>query len=413
MEEWKEYKLGELYDVHNGLSKGGKFFGSGYPFLSFKTVFNNYFLPPVLPDLVQSNEKEQGGYDIKRGDVFVTRTSETPEELGMSSVALKDYPFATYNGFTKRLRPKNLSLIYPEFIGYYLRSRKFRGLFYGLASSMSTRASLANGDLLGMKVFLPSLETQKRIAGILKSLDDKIEANRRINENLEQQAQALFKSWFVDFEPFKDQPFVESELGMIPQGWRVEKLGALCNCVLGGTPSRNNPEYWNGDIAWINSGEVNNFRITKPSEYISEEGLKHSATKLLPKKTTVLAITGATLGQVSLLEIDSCANQSVIGVLENKNYPYSFIYPLINERIEELMSHMTGGAQQHINKNNVEGLEVIMPPQNVMELFNKKTMSLYELIGNYCIENDRLAELRDTLLPHLMSGELNVSDIII
>lgn len=189
MEEWKEYKLGDLYDVHNGLSKGGKFFGSGYPFLSFKTVFNNYFLPPVLPDLVQSDEKEQNGYNIKRGDVFVTRTSETSEELGMSSVALKDYPFATYNGFTKRLRPKDPSLVFPEFIGYYLRSTKFRNLFYGLASSMSTRASLANGDLLGIKVFLPSYETQERIAWILKSLDDKIELNRRINENLEQQAQ--------------------------------------------------------------------------------------------------------------------------------------------------------------------------------------------------------------------------------
>lgn len=165
MEEWKEYKLGDLYDVHNGLSKGGKFFGSGYPFLSFKTVFNNYFLPPVLPDLVQSDEKEQNGYNIKRGDVFVTRTSETSEELGMSSVALKDYPFATYNGFTKRLRPKDPSLVFPEFIGYYLRSTKFRNLFYGLASSMSTRASLANGDLLGIKVFLPSYETRKELLG--------------------------------------------------------------------------------------------------------------------------------------------------------------------------------------------------------------------------------------------------------
>ena len=200
------------------------------------------------------------------------------------------------------------------------------------------------------------------------------------------------------------------EIGRIPKGWRVEKLGTLCNCLLGGTPSRNNPDYWNGDIAWINSGEVNMFRITKPSEYITEEGLKRSATKLLPKKTTVLAITGATLGQVSLLEIDSCANQSVIGVLENESYPYSFIYPLIKERIEELMSHMTGGAQQHINKNNVEGLDVIVPPQNIMEQYNKIAMPLYELIGKCCIENDRLAELRDTLLPKLMSGEINVNN---
>ena len=102
---WNSVKLGELYTVHNGLSKGSKFFGSGYPFLTFSTVFNNYFIPPELDSFVQSSEAERQNYSIKRGDVFVTRTSETSDELGMSCVALKDYPNATYNGFTKRMRP--------------------------------------------------------------------------------------------------------------------------------------------------------------------------------------------------------------------------------------------------------------------------------------------------------------------
>ena len=154
MEEWKEYKLGDLYEVHNGLSKGGNFFGSGFPFLSFTIVFNNFFLPQTLSDLVQTSEKERNNFDIKRGDIFITRTSETAEELGMSCVALKDYPNATYNGFTKRLRPVS-DIVVPEFIGYYLRSPKFRNLFYGLASSMSTRASLANSELLNKTVSIP------------------------------------------------------------------------------------------------------------------------------------------------------------------------------------------------------------------------------------------------------------------
>ena len=158
MEEWKEYKLGEIYTVHNGLSKGGKFFGSGYPFLSFSTVFRNYFLPKDLSNLVQSTEKEQANFDIKKGDVFITRTSESADELGMSSVALRDYPLATYNGFTKRLRPKSEVEIEPKYIGYYLRSPKFRNNFYRLTSSMSTRASLSNADLLNMILpFLSSL----------------------------------------------------------------------------------------------------------------------------------------------------------------------------------------------------------------------------------------------------------------
>ena len=139
--------------------------------------------------------------------------------------------------------------------------------------------------------------------------------------------------------------------------------------------------------------------------------MKNSATKLLPKKTTVLAITGATLGQVSLLEIDTCANQSVIGVLENDRIPYEFVYPLINDRIGELCSHMTGGAQQHINKNNVEQLNIIVPPTDVIVRYKAKVSPTFTLIGNNCVESQDISSLRDTLLPRLMSGSLKLEEI--
>ena len=223
-----------------------------------------------------------------------------------------------------------------------------------------------------------------------------------INDNLEQQAQAVFKSWFVDFQPFG---------GELPSSWTNEKLGNICNCVLGGIPSRSKPEYWNGTIPWINSGEVNNFRIIRPSETITELGLSKSATKLLPAKTTVIAITGATLGQLSLLEIDACANQSVIGIIPNSNYPYEYIYPLIKQKINELTAHKTGGAQQHINKQNVENLDILVPTTNALEKYCNTVHHLYEMITNTCFENEHLASLRDRLLPKLMSGELDISDI--
>ena len=167
--KWEKVKLGELYEVHNGLSKAGKFFGEGYPFLTFSTVFNNYFIPKQITDLVQSTEKEQESYSIRRGDVFVTRTSETSDELGMSCVALKDYPMATYNGFTKRMRPIT-NRVFPEYIGYYMRLPSFRDEFRAF-STMTTRASLRNEDLLGLEVKLPSIEIQKQIADILSAYD--------------------------------------------------------------------------------------------------------------------------------------------------------------------------------------------------------------------------------------------------
>ena len=225
---------------------------------------------------------------------------------------------------------------------------------------------------------------------------------KTVNDNLQQQAQAIFKSWFVDFEPFG---------GVIPNDWKQTKLGDSCNCILGGTPSRNKSEYWNGSIPWINSGEVNKFRIIKPSETITNLGLEKSATKLLPAKTTVLAITGATLGQVSLLEIDACANQSVVGIIPNDNLPYEYIYPLIKQNIAELISHQTGGAQQHINKQNVENLDIVIPAYTHLMKYQNTVCGIYEMIANNCFENDRLSSVRDTLLPKLMSSELDVSDI--
>ena len=213
------------------------------------------------------------------------------------------------------------------------------------------------------------------------------------NRNLEQQILALFSNLIN-----------EPATG-------YNRLGNICKCVLGGTPDRSKPEYWNGDIPWINSGKVNDFRITTPSEQITEEGLKRSATKLLPSKTTVLAITGATLGQVSLLEINACANQSVIGVIGNERIPYTFIHPFINAQIGELMAHQTGGAQQHINKQNVEDLPIPIYTQVKMLEYDAVTRPLFDAISCNCFESLRLATLRDTLLPKLMSGEIDVSEV--
>ena len=223
-----------------------------------------------------------------------------------------------------------------------------------------------------------------------------------LNDNLQEQAHAIYHNWFVEYSPFG---------GIAPACWKHTTLGSVAQCLLGGTPSREKPDYWGGNIPWINSGAVNLFRITKPSELITELGLRKSATKLLPIKTTVIAITGATLGQVSLLEISACANQSVVGIVPTPELPYEFIYPLINNKIKELMSRQTGGAQQHINKQNVEDLPICVPNAEVMDNYRALVSDMYAMIASLCYENDRLTALRDALLPKLMSGEIAVSDI--
>ncbi|MBZ6065299.1 restriction endonuclease subunit S, partial [Aeromonas schubertii] len=211
---WKTTKLLDHYDIRSGLSKPAKDFGSGYPFLTFKDVFYNYFTPDILGDLVQSNDKERASSSVKRGDVFLTRTSETMHELGMSCVALQDYENSTFNGFCKRLRPHKESELVPEYVGYYLRSPKFRQSMLAF-STMSTRASLNNEMIGRLEISYPSKNEQLKIAKILKTLDDKVALNLQINQTLEQMAQTLFKSWFVDFDPVVDNAL---DAGFFEQG---------------------------------------------------------------------------------------------------------------------------------------------------------------------------------------------------
>ena len=374
--EWNKTALSEIASFTTGkLNSNASVENGKYPFFtcSPETLRINDYAFDQAAILLAGNNAE-GNFNIK----FYS---------GKFNAYQRTYVFSAKNNC-------NLKYLY-----YSLRLclDNFKRISQGTATKFLT-AKILNS----FEIMLPSIDTQKRIAAILSAIDDKIELNTAINENLEQQAQAIFKSWFVDFEPFG---------GYIPSNWTQTTLGNVCVCELGGTPSRAKSEYWNGSIPWINSGEINNFRIIKPSETITDLGLNKSATKLLPSKTTVIAITGATLGQVSLLEIASCANQSVVGVVPNERIPYEFIYPYIKAHIQELISHQTGGAQQHINKQNVESLPIIVPTEDSFKKYVDFVGGLYFAIANNCFENERLAELRDSLLPKLMNGEIDVSRV--
>ncbi|TLQ07965.1 restriction endonuclease subunit S [Lactococcus cremoris] len=276
--------------------------------------------------------------------------------------------------------------IIPEYLYYKLKTFDLANMNVG-----SAVPSLTTAILNPIEFELPPIEVQSEIAKTLGVLDKKIESNKEINHHLEQMIHLNFSNYFSN------------------KSYEKKALGEICSVTLGGTPSRSKVEYWNGTIPWINSGEINKFRIISPSEHITELGLVKSSTKLLPKHTTVLAITGATLGQVSLLEIDSCSNQSVVGVQPSEELPYTFIYPFIVNKIHQLIAKQTGGAQQHINKGNVEELSVPLYTSNTIEEYNSIVEPIFNKISNNCFENERLIMLRDSLLPKLMSGELSVT----
>ena len=160
-------------------------------------------------------------------------------------------------------------------------------------------------------------------------------------------------------------------------------------------------EYWNGNIAWINSGKVNDFRITSESEFITDKGLRGSATKMLPIHTVVLAITGATLGQESITLLECCANQSVVGILETPDFPYQLIHPLIKESMRELLRNQGGGAQPHINKDDVGSIVFNPPDKASIDNYVAEVNPFFLTIESNCHEIDRLNDLKEALITKL------------
>ena len=291
-----------------------------------------------------------------------------------------------------KITPKEIN---PYYLYKYITSNKFQKEISNNIGG-SGQPTIPMKTIRVLPISVPSRCNQTKIAKILKNIDDKIKLNNEINNNLHDLCNNLY---------FK----LVSQLNDTNSS--VESIKNVAKCVLGGTPSRTKKDYWNGSINWINSGEINKFRIIKASEKITELGLNKSSTTLLPRGTTVLAITGATLGQVSRLEIDSCANQSVIGIITNKKELNNYIYLSILNSINDLVLKQTGGAQQHIKKNDVETHEIIVPSTELISQFDEIIRPLFDQISVNCFEVNKLEQLRDTLLPKLMNGEIDLDSI--
>jgi type I restriction enzyme S subunit len=408
MKKWKEILLVDYYDISSGLSKPASEFGEGFPFLSFKDVFHNFFVPEELTELVKSNPKEQLNCSIKRGDIFLTRTSEKAEELGMSSVALKDYPNSTFNGFTKRLRPKKNSSILPEFVGFYLRSSKFRADVSAF-SNLITRASLNNDNISRLKISLPELPVQQKIASILLAYNKSIENNVRRIQLLEDLAQKYFDCEYsnLNTSETKLENLIEFEIG---GGWGEDKQSdeyPVAAFVIRGT-----------DIDKIPYGEINNvpFRYHKNSNFDSRK---------LFDGDIIFEVSGGSQDQgvgKSLLinnfllrqfEYDGiCASFCKLvrpKERELSNFLFLFLRYIRKKRITEIFEIRS--ASNIINYNwsaFIKFQSIKTADKSFLAKLNSFIDPIYSEIYNLGNQIRILKQSRDILLPKLMTGQIKV-----
>jgi type I restriction enzyme, S subunit len=416
MGEWPRISLTELFEIRSGISKKADQFGQGYPFLSFKEVFNNYFVPKKLEQLVLTSEKEQEAFSVRRGDVFLTRTSETVDELGMSCVALQDYPKATFNGFTKRLRPKGEGILHPEFVGFYLRSPDFRQDILAFSNLMSTRASLNNEMISRLNIRVPSLSEQRAIAAVLSALDDKIELNRRMNETLEGMARAIFKDWFVDFGPTRAkqevrsgsaatgneimqgrEPYLAPEIWSlfpdlldengVPEGWKMVKAATVLNRLRCRRRFRKKDVKINGSIPIFEQGAGILL------------GYHDGEAEFLASLENPIFIFGDHTCVTKLSCRPFSISQNVIP-LEGKKHSSIWTYYAIRELqiFQEYKRHWS----DLIEKTLAE------PSPDLSIKFSELVSPMVHKIEKNELESRTLAQTRDLLLPKLMSGEIRV-----
>ena len=404
--EWKEVTLGELGTIVGGATpstKNPSFYDGNIPWLTPKdlSVNSNKYILRGERNITEAGFKSCSCKILPKGSVLFS--SRAP--IGYVAIAAND--MCTNQGFKSVIPNEETD---SEFLYYILKYNKD---YIASQGSGTTFAEVSGKTMKDIEVVVPKeKEDQRRIASILSSLDRKIELNNKINADLEEMAQAIFKNWFVDFEPFKDGKFVDSELGMIPDGWKVGRLDEIADVVGGSTPSKAKPEYYTQKgIAWLTPKDLSNHPAVYTSRGeidITEEGYNSTSTKLMPKGT-ILFTSRAPIGYISIAQNDICTNQGFKSLVPKKAGT-CFLYCFLKYVTPEIENKSTGSTFKEASGALMKSLQVIMPEQKVFEDFEEIVCPLFARIESLEKENSRLSLLRDTLLPRLMSGELEVPE---
>ena len=379
MSEWKRYKLSELYEMSSGISSTKEQAGHGSPFLSFSVVFNNYFLPDSLIDLMDTTDGEKQKYSINEGDIFLTRTSETVDELAMSSVALKDYPEASFSGFLKRLRPVDKTIVYPKFMAFYLRSPLFRRTIIN-NTVMTLRASFNEAMFSYLEIMLPDFDTQKKIGDFLYSLEKKKQINNQINQELEAMAKTLYDYWFVQFD-FPDQngkPYKSSGGKMvynpelkreIPEGWGVDSLWNIANFYNGLAMQKYRPD----------TNEDNYLPVIKIREMMNgfskdtEKARLEIPTEAVVERGDILFSWSATLEVIIWGKERGALNQHIFKVT-SETYPKSFIYFELKSylKVFKSIAELRKTTMGHITQDHLKQAKIVVPSIDLISKLDAK-----------------------------------------
>ena len=409
--EWKEVTLGDLCEISSSKRIFAKEYQTnGIPFYRGKEIIEKQKGNTISNELFISRnrfEEIKAKYGVPQQRELLLTSVGT---LGVPYV-IKEEEFYFKDGNLTWFRHFNELDV--EYLYYWFLSPYGKNEINAKAIG-STQKALTINCLSKFNIKIPvKLEDQHRIASILSSLDRKIELNNQINAKLEEMAKAIFKYWFVDFEPFKEGKFVESELGMIPEGWKVGRADDFYQINIGKTPPRKEHKWFSTDPAdkiWVSIANMRNsgIFISDSSEYLTKEAVDSHNIIMVPINTILLSFK-LTVGRVAIADKELTTNEAIARfILSNDKYmEYLYLYL---KKFDYNSLGSTSSIATAVNSKTIKGMQMLQPSDKVIDAFHIQVNPIFEKIRSLTKETSRLSALRDTLLPKLMSGELEVSE---
>ncbi|MBS9445188.1 restriction endonuclease subunit S [Xylella fastidiosa] len=434
--EWQHIQLAKVcLKIGSGATpRGGKdtYGGGNIALIRSQNIYNNGFTREGLAYINDLQAHDLRNVVVEKNDVLLNITGSVARCCQVDPDVLP----ARVNQHVAIIRTQP-DMLDARFLRYVLISPSMQGLLLAFASAGATRDALTKSMIESLLIQTPPIEEQHAIAKILGTLDDKIELNRRTNETLEAMARALFKAWCVDFEPvraklegrwqrgeslpglpahlydlFPDR-LIESELGEIPEGWRYSTIGEEVSVCGGSTPSTKQSEFWEGGChCWATPKDLSSLRfpvLLDTGRKITDAGLTKISSGLLPVGTVLLS-SRAPIGYLAIAQVPTAINQGFIAMKCDGVLPNVFILAWCSESMDAIIGNANGSTFQEISKSNFRPIPVVVPSESVLEIFQKSADLLYRKMTENERESRSLAQLRDTLLPKLISGELRVPD---
>jgi type I restriction enzyme S subunit len=429
---WSETTLGEICSSAGGSIQTGPFgsqlhasdyVSEGIPSIMPANIIGGRVLEDGIARITESDAQRLAKYLVQKGDIVYSRRGDV-EKCALITESESGWLCGT--GCLRIRLGKDV--VDPLFAFHFLSHPESKAWISRHAVG-ATMPNLNTGILSDVPFLLPSSMEQKAIAHILGTLDDKIELDQKMNRTLEEISKAIFKSWFVDFDPvrakaegrptglppeisdlFPDE-LVNSEIGEIPKGWEVYRFTDTFEFSSGGTPKTSVEEYWSGNIPWFSIADLNASSpwVTKTEKSITELGLSKCSAKLINSGTTIVTARG-TVGKVALAGQDMAINQSCYAMAAASGYPYTWLYLQTLALVDQLRANAHGSVFDTITRNTFEQFLVLSAPKTVFSAFAETTSPLFERMRTADLESKTLCELRDTLLPKLISGELRIPD---